>query len=190
MLPASALPYRKLNHMFTLLPEKEKKSLSKEYLWRYLTVAMGAAITSIVLSGIFLLPSYIYSKEKESYSESQLKALQASALYSEENDLVATLKTLQDETTLGKAADTFPTKVMEDVIAHKPTSISITTFQYQYNPTASTLIVSGTAVNRDALTGFASTLSNDPLLASVSYPISDLSANHNIDFTITITGQF
>ena len=164
--------------------------LAREYLWRYLTVVVVAILVCVIFLAVFLVPSYIFSKEKYDELAVEQKSLESSPLFAEQTGLLATLKSVKDETALGKTPDTFPTKVIEDIIGHEPTTISIINFQYVYDPTSSKLVVSGTALNRDALTGFAATLSADTLLSSVSYPISDLSANHDIAFTITINGHF
>ena len=130
--------------MFTLLPEKEKKALSKEYLWRFLTVTISAITVAVLIAIVLLLPSFFFSKEKAADSLNEQKNLESSALFSEESGLLATLKTVRNETILGKTADAFPTKVVEDVISHEPSSISISNFQYRYDPSSSTLVVTGT----------------------------------------------
>jgi hypothetical protein len=176
--------------MFTLLPPEEKKKLTKEYRQRLGAVYISSLCVTILFAAIFLLPSYMFSKAKADEITIAQKALEKSALLAEEGQMLAGLKNARDELSLAILPEPVPSDVIFKVISHQSPGVRLTAFDYHYDPSLSTLLISGIADTRQDLISFVNLLKNDPAFSSADYPISDLSSSKNINFSINLTGAF
>ena len=89
-----------------------------------------------------------------------------------------------------KTPDLKPSESISEVLKLQDSTIKIKSFQYQYSSVYSTLNISGVADSRNDLIRFSKLLQADSKFSGAEFPISNLSVENNIDFTIKITGKF
>ena len=79
---------------------------------------------------------------------------------------------------------------VNSVVQVQSADIKLTNFSYSYNVGTSTMIISGTALNRLSLQLFQKNLANQKLFNSADLPLSDYAKDTNIPFSITLVGAF
>ncbi len=177
--------------MFTLLTPERRKALKQEYRKRFFIVLLIAVSCSIFITAVFLLPSIVISKIKQKEDETTLSSLNSfSAKYGGSNIFLEESKKTTEEVSILKTPDIQPSGSISEVLKLQDSSIKIRSFQYQYNSVLSTLLIAGVANSRDDLIRFSKLLQADPKFSAAEFPISNLSVENNIDFTIKITGKF
>ena len=176
---------------YTLLPDKETKSLKKEYRTR-LFIVMSFFVSFGILAGLVsLVPSYVfsYSREKEA-----IKSLQALKDSRKERGTDVVIKDLTEAQqlidTLDKNQDGVAfTKVIAEIILRKNPQVSLTSFQISQKEEPSLAItVQGKALTRDSLLLFKKSLEQNPLIDSkIDLPPSDIAKKENISFALTFS---
>jgi len=176
--------------MFTLLPPEEKKILATEYKRRFVVVSLCLVCGSLVMAAILFLPSYVLSKVQVKESELRKNVLTNSALVSEEGKLTASIKSARSEITIAKVSGHFPSQIFLKISGYRIPGITLNHFTYSYQDKGSTITLTGNASDRQTLINFNNALKADPLFANADFPLSNLSASKNINFTLNITGPF
>ena len=180
--------------MFNLLPENEKKKILQEYaLRRYIVILMFFFVSGII-SVIVIFPSNFLSILKATEIEGQIKAVNKSSILGEAEKLNQTLK----DTNLKLTALQVPSNaisiedVLQKVLNKKTSDIKIRSFSYKKSVEtgASTVVITGTASDRESLSQFVNNLGHEALFTKVNLPVSNLTKNKNPDFTIQLTGTF
>jgi hypothetical protein len=85
-----------------------------------------------------------------------------------------------------------PTDVISLIIKDRTVENTVATIHFALSPTdknSYTLIVSGLAKTRQSLVAFSEALRKEPLIQKVDLPVSNLTKESNIQFTLTITGH-
>lgn len=173
-----------------LLPQDEKKKITREYHARVAT-AMLFLIGSVVFLGIgMLVPAYasLFLKEKSialvlgaPILDEQARAYDA--LSGEMEEAKQKLVILEDGTN--------DRRIYEEIIAPIVLlrgGVSLTGIVYEKNNNGGGIMrVEGEAENREHLRGFIKALESEPVFARVEIPVSNFVKEKDISFSLEIT---
>lgn len=175
--------------MFHLLPEKEKKVLKREYLFRLIFVILCFVGASLVVASVFLLPSYLLSNRKLADLNEQNSQIKQDIQKKTDPNLAKFLSSLKGNLAALKITNTTGSSSVpiKEITDKKTSGITLNQFFINYNDSGSSIIVSGNAKTRDYLTTFYHDIQSIPDFSKVDLPISDFAADKNIDFTMTLT---
>ena len=175
--------------MINFLPPDAKSEVHREYGIRV------ASVWALLLSGvaivatILLVPTYVLLAR-------QLDALAlevvGSDVESQSREYTAGQGELADALAFARILDTRPVgptaaEVLREIQKVQTYAVRVSGFSYTHTGTAVQGVeVRGVAATRTALADFAAALERDPLFARADIPVSDLAAEHDLPFTITI----
>lgn len=180
---------------YTLLPEKEIKSLKKEYRTRLFIVLLFFISYAILAGIVSLIPSYVFSYNQEKEALKNLQVLQADRHERGTDTIIKDLSDAQELIKkLKKHEDTVEfSQTISEVIAHKTPEIFLQSFQIsQPVDTASSslsVIIQGKSSTREALIAFKKSLEQNPLISKIDLPVSDLAKSKDISFSLNLTIQ-
>ena len=177
---------------YTLLPEKEIKTLKREYRMR-LVIFFLFFMSVAVLAGIFsLTPGFVLSYTQEKEALEHLKKVEKSrkdkgldSIIKELNETNSTIKKLEDNTN-----DVVYSKIIFKIIGYKTNGLNIKSFDVSKTPNATSsvdVVVQGKATTRDSLISFKNKLESDPLISNIQLPVSDLAKSKDISYSIKIS---
>lgn len=175
---------------YTLLPEKEIRTLKREYFTRFIIVIIFF-VSLAILSGILsLVPSYMksYVKEQESLKqvESLQKGRQARGTDAITTELGATYKLIKSVKEDGDSVSF--AESISDIVNLRTPQIFYSSMSIQKadkSATSSlTVIIQGKAVTRDSLIKFKKNVEANPNVSRVDLPISDLAKSKDITFAV------
>ena len=175
--------------MHNLLLESDKERIKKEYWMRLIFIFWFILLFLGIILFLALLPSYIFSWSKEKSFRSQKTAVDQSVLYLENENLNSlTLEVKEKVGRLKEKSDYAPIYiVIEKILAHKNSGISITGFTFQpENTKGRHVTIEGISNSRDILVQFSKNLEKETLF-NVSLPVSNFAKKDSIDFTLDIT---
>jgi len=177
--------------MFNLLPEPYKKKMRREYIIRLCVVALCFSFGIFLIASVFLLPSYFLSSIKERELMSRLSNEKAS-LPSDATVRPETVvqKTNADLALLKNNGSVSFVGLVSKVLARKPVGIKIEGLTISQNTPTHQISISGTARLREDLVTFKKSLEDEPLFVKVELPVSSLAKSSDINFTVTVTGNF
>ncbi|MEK7463707.1 MAG: hypothetical protein AAB610_01125 [Patescibacteria group bacterium] len=177
---------------YTLLPEKEIKSLKKEYRTRLFIVLIFFVSCGILTGIVSLIPAYIFSYTQEKEAIKNLQSLQESRRERGTDvvvdDLASAQSLIED---LKKHQDSAEfSQIISEIVLRKPAQVSISSFQLgSSGETASSsleVIVQGKAMTRDSLVNFKKILEQNPLILKIDLPISDLAKSKDVSFALKL----
>ncbi len=175
-----------------LLPTPRIKMARRNYFLRLTTVAVLLLALLVVVEAVFLLPTYLYLKQKENAAATQLSQLSASSQTSGEKSVEAQLNILQSEAgylaKLNQASSASATIRALLAVPRVGVTLDGFTFTPASNGTPATTELSGIATTREALQSYNTALGQLPFVSSANFPIGDYAQESNIQFTITLTG--
>ena len=183
------------SELTNLVPTDRRRAIRREYFVRLVTVALWLLVVIVIIQGIFLLPSYIYESQTVNSRTLSLRSLTASSATSQQQQLQASLNSLQSESTyllaLGKspAAST----ALRAVLAVPRPGITLSGFTFT-SPTVAasnsnrSMQLTGVAATREDLSAYNTALSALPFVSNSNLPISDFAMDSKIPFNITLTG--
>jgi hypothetical protein len=178
--------------MFYFLPPHERKELKREYTSRLLVVMLSFSFVAIILASVFLLPSYVISKEKfdeVSIRNKELTATLESGGKSGFNEALSAAK--KDMKLLAVSNELGMVEFIQKIAKKKNSSITIDNIRFVRKVEGGSEIqITGNAVTRDALISFEKELSSEPLFTTVDFPESLLAKARNVDFSITIISTY
>ena len=179
--------------MINLLPEPERKKLRREYFFRLATVCFTLAAFVLAIGAVSLLPTLFYSDIKVKALKENTSSLTEAAKREQGGDsgqlLLATTEKLNVLAADRKNAAL--EEVFARITAAKPSDTRLTGFAVERQEgDKNLLLVRGVAVRRGDLAAFAKALGQEKDFTTVSFPISDLTQNENLDFSLTITASF
>lgn len=179
------------SELTNLLPLKRQKALTRDYFLRLSVV--GAALLGIltIISGVLLLPTYVYLAENAHAKEARLANIQSTLSIADEATLSARLAALTSDATTLTALANAPSAsgLIRAALAVPRPGVRLSGFAYTpvISKVPGTLAVSGTAVTRDALRKYQLALQGAPFALSATLPVSAYAQDADIAFTITIT---
>ena len=174
--------------MSNLLLAEQKKILRQAYLMRAVTVVLFFVFALLLFALIALVPSYFATKLQAEVIESEMRELQDDAFPVKESEQLATsVREITERTEILKKwfAETFMYNNILKVIAERQKGIAITAFSSQRK--GASMVVSGTARERDDLLAFKNALEKSKKFKTIELPVSNLAQKEDIDFSITVT---
>ena len=174
--------------MINLLPESEKKNIEHEYKLRRLALILMSCIGLVVTILIMMIPMYVISI----YKSNAIGADTATAIAQDKADQQLYKKQLDDARTLVRvlkpqAAGLSASGIVNLLVKNKSSDIQITGIADAMSGGSATIIVTGIAKNREALSSFTDALSHEKGIAKVDVPVSNFAKDTNIAYTFTIT---
>lgn len=175
--------------MRNLLTNQSKRLIQKEYRIRLAVLSSLFLSASLVIGGVFLIPSYLLSESRKISIENQAYLVEQSPALQEDGSLSAALRLAQEE--LDVLSSTKDKKLfserLEDIVQEKPAGISLTSFTYiVLDDRKSSMTLSGKARTREDLLSFEKKLKNNPDFNSVEFPVASLAKDKDIGFSITL----
>lgn len=176
---------------YTLLPEKETKSLRTEYRIRVLVVLLFFISTGMAIGICSLVPSYIisYSQEKDALLKNQ--SIEKSPA-EKQHEVFSTELTASSEILKKIKSEQNPvvfSDLIKKIVNYRNKNITINSIQLSNTKDASStmeMILQGKATTRDVLINFKKTLEKDTSITKVELPVSDLAKNKDIEFALRI----
>lgn len=176
--------------MINVLPTEEKKALIHEYRIRFLAVVFFLIALSGLLATLLLVPSYIYSKNKEQLAESKLEAFNKANPDTTFEDLSGTITDINAKLAILNAntpLHLLTRDIVNEFASTKPKGIYITQILYNERTDGMGVIqVSGVALDRTTLRDYKSVLQSNSHFKDVNLPISGFVKKSDIDFTISL----
>jgi hypothetical protein len=175
--------------MLHFLPQKNRKQIFLEYGTRFLILLF----VFIFIAGIFLIvlfsPSFIFSTYKDQTVKNQL-ASAGILQQSNDNDPMriiknanALLPVLSDE----DASGMLTSDLIQKIVSLKNQNVHIQSIAMtDISGASKTFVITGTADTRDDLTAYDNSLSIDGTFSHIDLPVSDLIADADNQFTITL----
>jgi hypothetical protein len=176
---------------YMLLPKEEMKLLRKEYRLRFAIVALFA-LSSIVTVGILsLIPSYLHVWGERSAAMARYTELERNrrASGAEERERELNQTQVLAEKIISDNQGVQGTSLVEKILAHRRSSITLNSFTIVRDVGTSTLAeakLEGRASTREALLEFKRALEKDRTWSSVELPLSDLAKSRNISFSVKL----
>jgi hypothetical protein len=177
--------------MINLLPQKEKALIHKEYLLRRIALYLAILFILAIIAGILLIPSYILSFSRRNAAESTLSQ---PATESQQQNTLLMNQIQKTKSALVVLAPENPVKLPTDIIGiitkHKTPQITVNDISYKYiKPNSFIVSIKGLAKTRQSLTSFKASLEQEPGIAEIILPISNLAKDSNIEFSFEIKNK-
>lgn len=175
-----------------LLPKTEKDNLRKGLKLRLMVVALFLLSASFLAGTVMLLPSYFLALGN--FSKIQLAAY-SSGVKNESLDetilnlpgqIDARLKFFQSNLANLSAVDVFSKIISAAPDGIKLNSISFSRDQVYKEKNGTLILISGTALTRETLVSFATLLKKTEIFSLVDVPVSNLTKDKNLPFSINI----
>ena len=177
--------------MINLIPNEEKKQMSKDFYLRLATIFFTMLGISFLLAAILTLPSYYVSSAEKNLINDKLEAQKNEPGSLSDQNIIGAAKSLKSKLSLienaQKSKTLFSEKVINEVMLKKMPNIKITEISYQRDPDAGEKInVSGTATSREVLLLFRRALEDDVAFSKVDLPISNFVKGSDIEFYLSL----
>jgi|GEM_PF-1947459 len=177
--------------MANLLPVQEKKQLNKEYRIRLLIVYVVAVGILIAIAIVLLVPTYVFSLERNTSATKHLDIARASAKSPNENrDPVDIAQEVHDHITLldlDASKQVSPRTLFGRVVSYKPSTLTISSLLYNSDSQGIQVTIEGVSSDRIGLDTFVKALKSESSFQSVELPISNLVSGTDITFSILVT---
>ena len=174
---------------YTLLPNKEMKSLKREYKTRVFIILSLFLSSGLIIGIIALTPAFIMSYVQEKEALTNIQAVQKEkekrgidAILAELTAASGIIERLQKS----EGSINF-SEMVSGIMVHRSGQIYLTSFKFEKPVTGSStaeVIVQGKASNRDSLINFKKNLESDARISSIELPVSDLAKSKDISFAI------
>lgn len=179
--------------MLNLLTLEEKRSIKREYRVRTAAVIVSFLFFISVFAIAGLLPAYFHVTVNLRIKNTDLEAL-AVASEQEGDDSVA-LALGRTDTILGfigskEVEEKTATQMIEDTLTARPLGVRVTTLSFDVAEGDKILTIGGVADTRASLIEYSRNLSDQPGFLSANVPAEDLAQATNIDFRLTVQGDF
>jgi cytochrome bd-type quinol oxidase subunit 2 len=173
--------------MINLIPPEALKEVKKEYWIRVFSVWAVLVGFAFLIIAILHVPVYhLLGTQKDSYQDA----------YTTANEQTSEFKIAEDSIKNANAVATLLTKkneqtpfsyVIATIDSLVPNGVVIASYSLtRKDGGLSTIAISGVATGRSTLTSFKNAIENDPLFKVASIPLSDLTKDKDIPFTLTI----
>lgn len=182
-------PY--LKNMINLLPKDEKEKLEKEQKQRFWVLALSLFSATLFLGFVMLWPAYFLAGDffDDGLDSTSLKPEDAISNEKIQNlplEIKSKLALFRPNTAVLSPADYF-FEIAENLPAGVVVnSISFRLSQNYKNKTGQVISISGLAASRELLISFAERLQKIKLFSEVEIPVSNLTKDKNLPFSINI----
>ncbi|MBP6868677.1 MAG: hypothetical protein KBC16_01040 [Candidatus Pacebacteria bacterium] len=185
-----------MKHELTnLLPRERTRAFRQVYFMRLLTLAAVLATVLVVVHGLLLMPTYLLLSAEASEAKKTLDTLtQSQAQNGPKDEAGQKLEALNSDALRLQEVGGYisATETISSVLETLRTGIAITRFTYA-PPSASgegRLSLTGRAESRTALDSFVKELRKNTRFSVIDLPISAYAKETNLEFTISISGDF
>jgi len=171
-----------------LLPGTEKQALKKDLKLRFITVVLFILTSSFLIGLIMLLPSYFLTTGyfSDKYSSSIKDDESTKEILNLPEEINSKLRLLQSNTGNLSATDTF-----SKIISQLPNEVTLNSITFLRNQNHDgkvgiTVSVFGIATTRDSLVLFSTRLMQSGSFSVVDVPVSSLTKNRDLPFSVNI----
>lgn len=181
------------HELTNLLPNESRRAFKREYFLRLLTVSLLMLATATAMGAAMLLPAYLSLMQERAVKEADLARLSALLGNTQEKEVGERLSALaRDAEHLSRLADRPSTSGAVRMILGVPKEgIEIRHIAFRSASGGShTVAVSGTAATRAALQHYDQALAALPSVESTDLPIGTYAKETDLEFIITLKGQF
>lgn len=174
--------------MINLIPPAARQTMKREYWFRVGIVWVTLLIFVLLAAMVLLVPSFVLVETQLRAYESQLQtATQAAEEQEALTDMVRSANTQAQIVHQFGLVDPF-SRYIDHIQELQNDAITIRQFELARDGAAvASVTIVGVAANRNSLTTFSAALNNDPLFSEANVPLSNLAANEDISFVITVT---
>lgn len=179
--------------MFNLLPHENKMAIRREYRQRLAVVALSAIFIAIIIFLILLIPSYVVSKVIYSGVSKEKDVAEQSLASRESTDLKSRLSLTKEnlEVLVPREDGLTIAQLIDKVISLKNSGIKLTKLDYLIQVDNSRkLALEGISLDRDSLLEFKNKLTESKVFSNIILPVSNFTDEQNIQFQITLSGNF
>lgn len=178
--------------MINLLPLKDRKNAQKEFLYRFIVLlSLGGLVLTLmaitILSSLFVLTKSFHKElnEQKIFTEELMKLKNVGDL---EYEVVKINSLLNIYNTNEQRIQVISDDIFE-ILNVLPNLVKIESMSFdktRCEKCAGEISLSGNAVTRDSLVSFVSKLKESGYFKEITSPISNLLAEEDIDFLLTV----
>lgn len=176
--------------MFNLLPNYLKEKIRSEYYIRLLVVIFLAIFIVQISFLIFLSPTWFVSLNKEKEMIDQSEKANKSSLDLKVDAVNSQIRIINSKLEIINSTLEYPRAipVIDEVLSKKTDNITIKEIMYETSGDKTGLVtLTGNSATRDSLVNFVKDLEDSEMLKEVDLPISNLTKEKNIDFSLKIS---
>lgn len=171
-----------------LLPDTEKEALKKDLTIRFITTVLSVSATSFLVGLVMLLPSYFLTTGY--FSDKYSPGIKDDELTKNILNLPEEINSksifLQSNTSSLPAIDIF-----SKIISQLPNGVTLNSIAFLRNQNYEgkvgiTVSVFGIATTRDSLVSFSTRLTQSDSFSVVDVPVSSLTKNRDLPFSVNI----
>jgi len=175
--------------MINLLPDEYKNLVEREYQGRILTGMLLFFIITVIISIIFLIPSYFISqieyssaldRAEKNIPKSEPDSLGTSDIIKKINNGISLLRISSSDNKV------LVNQLIDSLITKKNSLISIKSINYEMRGETAKIDITGVANTRESLLLFVDNLKKEKNFAEVYSPVSNLVKERNVDFSVQI----
>lgn len=170
--------------MANVIPREGLTKIMKRNSARFMLVASGVIAAAAIVAILAILPSYISVRIARAAVETAVRE-SAGAATADQDVAVRTQGLITNLTPIANAT-TSPVAALALALAEKPAGLSITSISYTADK--STILLTGTASRREAVSALSDALEASKRFSSVTVPVAALVGAQEGRFTITLTG--
>ncbi len=178
------------NPIVNVLPQNEKKIISKEYWKHFLIVFINLLSFVFILLILLLLPSYFFSVSKLEVENKKLESFNIENKDLTIKDLNYTISNINKELILlssVKSNYSVSEDVLNTVLTSRVNGITYSQILFNQKKDKSLNIeIQGKARDRITLRTFKANIDNNPKVKSSDLPISDYLEKTNLNFTVSL----
>ncbi|MCM2338989.1 MAG: hypothetical protein NDI62_00840 [Burkholderiales bacterium] len=177
--------------MINLIPNKEKREMSKEFYFRLIALTFLMLGISLLVFSILILPSYLLASSSRVSFLNKLEEQKKEIIPLPDQNTILVIKNLKNKINLIETTEKnkkiFSQRILNEIILKKIPNIKITEIIYKNDMKEGEKIsISGRASSREVLLSFRRTLEDNPAFSKVDLPISNFIKGSNIRFYLTL----
>jgi Tfp pilus assembly protein PilN len=178
--------------MANLLPKEERRRGEREYILRITSVSLFLFLVLVLFGIVLLLPSYFFSElQGRSVKErSELISRTISLREQDASSIILTATKQKVEELTRAQAQVSQITLIKTITGNLTPEVTISRFFYTRAESGNTVKIFGNATSREALTMFLEKLKQEELFTRVDLPVSSFARDADIDFSITLSGDF
>jgi len=179
--------------MLNLLTPEEKKSIKREYRVRTAAVIVMFMFFTVVFAIAGLLPAYFHVTVNLKIRNTDLANLAVQSEQEGDDSVALALgrtDTILNFIEIEEDLETVPTYIIERALTARPVGVNITTLSFDTSEVGRVLTITGGANTRASLIEYSRNLGSQPGFLSANVPAEDLAQATNIDFRLTVRGEF
>lgn len=172
--------------MVNVLPKPKRRAIRVRYYVALATSALYLLAGAALLGGVFLIPSYLASKEQAASYERYRDALAGALNLRERDNLERELAALAERIRIAESygASSFSVPFFETIEATRQEDVAIQRISFGRNESGVAFALAGVAEDRAALLSFVEVLRTTPRFSEVTLPVAQLVTELNPPFSL------